>query len=297
MRTPTPLRATGIAVLLAGVAGLAQQPVPPSTSSSAVQATSPAAAPSSLATRPLIPVAASTLATSGTRYVGEPVSLTGAVDAIVGKQVFTVDQDATKSGGPSVLVLAPGLSADARTNRYVTVLGEVVTLTADVLAAQLKERAGDVPADVVTRFTGRPAVVAKTVLQEGTDLTRRLPPPLSPAEAAFAEVMKTIGPAFGELRKGLEAAPPTAARATTATLRKAFADTESFWKTRGMRDAVAWSADGRRELERLEKAAADARWNEAKTAAAALGKTCQACHGAHRERFDDGSYRIKVAAK
>lgn len=257
----------------------------------------PQPAPAATAAKPLVPITASTLANGGDRFVGEPVSLTGAVDAIVSKQAFIVDQDRMKSGGPAVLVLAAGLSGELHADRTVVVLGDVVRLTPEAVASQLKDRAGDVPADVVARFTGTPAVVAKVVLQDGVDLTRRLPPPLSTEEAAFAEVMKKIGPAFGELRKGLEATPPAVARPTTATLKKAFADTETFWKARARSDAAAWSADGRRQLELIERAASDGKWDEVKTASGALGKTCQACHGAYRERFDDGSYRIRMPAK
>ena len=58
-------------------------------------------------------------------------------------------------------------------------------------------------------------------------------------------------------------------------------------------EAVRLATDARRGAEGVERAAAAARWDEVKTHAAALGNACQACHQAHRERFDDGSFRIK----
>jgi len=34
-------------------------------------------------------------------------------------------------------------------------------------------------------------------------------------------------------------------------------------------------------------------WNDAKTHAATVAQACGQCHGVYRERFDDGSFRIK----
>jgi cytochrome c553 len=35
------------------------------------------------------------------------------------------------------------------------------------------------------------------------------------------------------------------------------------------------------------------KWEEAKTHAATVAQACGQCHGVYRERFDDGSFRIK----
>jgi mono/diheme cytochrome c family protein len=45
----------------------------------------------------------------------------------------------------------------------------------------------------------------------------------------------------------------------------------------------------------IDTAAAAAKWDDVKASAGTLGQKCAACHGAYRERFDDGSFRIKVA--
>jgi cytochrome c556 len=43
----------------------------------------------------------------------------------------------------------------------------------------------------------------------------------------------------------------------------------------------------------METAANTARWDDLKTAVNGLAPLCQTCHTAHRERLDDGSYRVK----
>src|SRR5258707_10097331 len=85
----------------------------------------PAALAASTA-KPLIPVAASTLANNPDPYYGENVTLTGAVEQKLNTLAFSVDQDKTKSTGKEVLILAPRLNAPVDANTYVTVIGEVV---------------------------------------------------------------------------------------------------------------------------------------------------------------------------
>ena len=70
-------------------------------------------------------------------------------------------------------------------------------------------------------------------------------------------------------------------------------EVEQFWKTRRKNDAAQWSQDARKLSENIERSAAAGKWDDVKTHAATLGKACQTCHGAYRERFDDGSFRIK----
>src|SRR5262245_28608720 len=59
------------------------------------------------ASRPMIPVAASSIALNPDAYYGENVSLMGAVEGMLSKTAFTVDQDPKRSTGKEVLVLAP----------------------------------------------------------------------------------------------------------------------------------------------------------------------------------------------
>lgn len=245
--------------------------------------------------RPLIPVAASTLAANPDAYYGESVTLTAAVEQILGRTAFSVDQDNTRSTGNDVLILAPRLNADVGLNTYVTVIGEVVRFEPAEIADRLNSYAPDLAGDVVAKYRGRPAVMATAVINAAmVDLARRLPPPMAADEEAFSKVMKRVGPAFAALRDGIAGSKADVAKENADVLRQAFTEAEAFWKARRKADAAQWARDARKEVEALDRAAGGGSWDEAKAAASSLGQACQTCHAAYRERFDDGTYRIKT---
>jgi cytochrome c556 len=163
--------------------------------------------------------------------------------------------------------------------------------------AELKARSftADVPAEVMSKYANRPVVLASSVITTGgIDVARRLPPPMTSEEAAYQKIMKQVGSSNGALRKAIEGSDAKLARENAAALRQAFSQAESFWNRKDRDDARGWALDARRIAERIDRAAAAGRWDEVKTHAGSLGKTCQTCHAAYRERFDDGSYRIKL---
>jgi cytochrome c556 len=248
--------------------------------------------------KPVVPLAASTVAAHPDKYYGEPVSITATVDQALGATAFAVDQDATKQGVNDVLVLAPRLNKPVAPNTYITVLGELVKFDPANASAELKELSAALPADVAAKYAGRPVVLAKSVINnEGIDLAMRLPPPMTPQEEAFQKIMKRVGPAFAELRTGVTESKADAAVEHAAALKEAFGDTESFFKGRDKSDAVNWAQTARKHAETIQKAAEAGKWDEAKKAAGELGQQCQSCHGEYRERFDDGSFRIKMPEK
>ena len=244
--------------------------------------------------KPLVPVAASTLIATPEAYVGESVSLAGVVDRNLSRTAFSVDQDRTKSSGKDVLVLAPNLQRTVDPNTYVTVIGEVVRFDPEALAPKLKEYKLDLQADVASAYVGKPAVIATSVIDaSGSDVARRLPPPLTPEEETYQKLMKQVGSSNGALRKAVEGSDAKLAAEQAAALRKTFVDVEAFWRNRRRNDAAGWAKDAREASVNLERSVAAGKWDAAKTHVADLGKTCQACHAVHRERFDDGSFRIK----
>ena len=267
-----------ITILIAAMAPRAQQPPAP---------TGP------LPPKPLVPVTATTLASNPDQYYGEWVSVTGVVEQSLSKLTFAVDQGKIKSSG-DVLVLAPRLNSAVDPNTYVTVVGEVVRFDPEEISRKSKDYALDLSPEIVAKYRGRPAVLATSVINSKMiDLAKRLPPPMSAEEQAFDNVMKKVGPAFAALRQA-DAATADAATENTALLKQAFADTEAFWKTKGKPDAQQWAQDARKQVDAIEHAASAGKWDEVKTAAGTLGQACQSCHTAYRERFDDGSYRIKT---
>jgi hypothetical protein len=245
--------------------------------------------------RAIVPVAASTLAASPERHYGETVSVTGAVERSLSRLAFSIDQDGRRTTGADVLVLARILNSPVKLNTYVTVIGEAVRFNPDELAAKARDCGADLPVDLVESFRGRPAILATAVIDdEGVNLAMRLPPPMTPDEAAHAKTMKQVGPANAALRKALEAKDVTLAHENAAILRKAFAETAGFWRSRKRNDAVGWARDADKAVEAIDRLAAGGNWDDVKTSATALGRACQACHTAYRERFDDGSYRFKA---
>lgn len=223
------------------------------------------------APKALIPAAASSIAANPDAFYGQSVSITAAVDRILSPTSFTVDQDVGQSGAGDLTVLVETLTAPLTVNSYVTIIGEVV------------------------RHEGRPAIRATSVLNAAmVDLARPLPPPLAPDEQAFDAVMKRINPAFGAVRQAVTATGGEKAREHAAVLRQGFAETEAFWKKRDKTDAVKWAAEARAHADSLDRALAEENWDDAKAAVTGLQQVCSACHGAYRQRLDDGSYRIRV---
>lgn len=301
-RTAMPGVAVAVGLMLLAFAGLrAQQPAPvgqqpaPTGQQPAGQrgeARTPAQ-PAALA-KPLEPVAASTLAAHPDPYYGERVTLTAAVEQVISNTAFSVDQDKTKSTGQEVLILTPPLHGTVEPNTYVTVIGQVVKVD----AAKLKEMKIDVPADLVAKYNGKPAVIATGVINSAfVDLTKRMPPPITADEEALSKIMKRVGPAFAAVRANAENPKPEVVTENAATLKQAFTETEAFWKSHGKSDAEKWAQGARKDAETIEKAASAGKWDEVKTSTAALGQACQSCHTSYRERYDDGSFRIKTPAK
>lgn len=249
-------------------------------------------------TKALVPVAASTLATRPDGYVGEFVTVSATVERSLSKLAFTIDQDRTKATGQEVLVLAQRMSDPVEANGQITVIGEFMKFDpkATPEKAKAKNITIDAPADVLASWAGKPVLLASSVINARmVDLGRFLPPPMTAEETAFDKAMKSVAPAFGALRKAIESSNAAQVAEHSATLTRAFADTEAFMKARRSTEALKWAQDARLNVLTIEKAGASAKWDEAKAAGDTLAKACQTCHTAQRERLEDGSYRAKPA--
>lgn len=292
MSRPARIRAALSAVVLLTIALLAsplaqQQPPPPPPAVPAAPA-APATPP-----RSLVPVAASSVAEHPDAFYGQLVTMTASVEQTLSKLAFSVDQDKRKSTGKDVLVLARFMAGTVDPNSTVTVVGDVVRVDPDELASKSKYTL-DLPPDVLEKWRGRPAVLASTIVNSfGIDVARRLPPPMTADEEVHSAIMKQVQAANGGLRKGVDGSDAGLTKENTATLAKAFADVEAFWKKAAKPDAVGWAQEARKAVAAIDKATAGGNWEEVKTSAGALTNACQSCHTAYRERFDDGSYRIK----
>jgi hypothetical protein len=270
--------ATGAALLGLSIGSRAQAP-----------AATPAPAP-----KPLVPVAASTLAKNPQPFYGEVVSVTAAVEQQLSSTAFSVDQDSTKSTGKDVLVIAPTLNSAVERNAYVTVVGELVRFDPGEIARRAKTYTLDLAPDLIAKYQNRPAILATAVVNTAmVDLARRILPPMTPEEEAYDKVMKRVGPAFNNLRTALTASDTATAAESTKVLKAAFAEVEAFWKARATADALEWTRTARKHVDALERAVGAGNWGEVKTSVGDLGQICQTCHSTHRERLDDDTYRIK----
>ena len=225
------------------------------------------------APKPLVPAAANSIAASPDTFYGQNVTVTAAVERVVSPTAFTVDQD-PKSTAAEILVLVETLTSPLAVNSYVTVIGEVI------------------------RHEGGPAIRAASVITTAmVDIAKRPPPPLTAEEEAFDKVMKRVGPAFNSIRQAVAAASGETAAADAETLKAAFVETEAFWKKRSAADAQKWAAEARAQADVVARAVAAGKWDEAKAAAESLQQTCSSCHAAHRQRQDDGSYRMRTGSR
>jgi cytochrome c556 len=161
--------------------------------------------------------------------------------------------------------------------------------------AKIKERLTGLAPDVISKYTGKPVILATSVINNAmNDVARRLPPPMTPEEEAFQKVMQKVGAANGAFRTIIEKSDAAGGKEQAAALKAAFIATEAFFKPYGKADAIGWSQDARKAAEAIELSVAAGKWDEVKATAGNLGKMCATCHTAYRERYDDGSFRAKV---
>jgi len=279
---------------LAALSAQAQQPPAQPPAGAAATPAPPAAPAAPPAPKPFVPLAASTLAAHPETYYGENVTVTAAVEQTISKTSFSVDQDKTKSTGSEILVLAPTMTGSVDANSYVTVIGEVMPFDPAEIAKKAKGYTIDISPELAAKYRGRPVVLATAVVNSaGIDVAKKPLPPMTADDLALQKVMKQIGPANTALRGDLDKMDAALTKEHANVLKQAFTATEAFWKAKGKTDAVQWAVDGRKDAEALDAAVAAGNWDQAKAAAGTLGQKCAACHGAYRDRLDDGTFRIK----
>jgi cytochrome c556 len=108
--------------------------------------------------------------------------------------------------------------------------------------------------------------------------------------AAIDKAMKAVGPAFGAIRKAVEAGNVADAKSNAQTLAKAMGDTEAFFKSHGKADGVEMAQAGKKAADAIA-AAADI--EAMKAPAGEVGKTCAGCHSKYRDKAADGTYTFK----
>jgi cytochrome c556 len=255
--------------------------------------TGPPAAQTPPAPKPAIPAAASSIAQRPDDFYGQNVSVYATVERQLTPTAFAIDQD-PKGTGKEVIVLARRLHEKVEPGAYITVIGEVVRADSAEIAKVGKDVASSLPPEVLAEHAGKPFIVATAVVTTAlNDIAKFIPPPMTPEEEVLDKAMKSVGPANGALRKGVDAANAELVKTNTAILAKAFAETETFWKSRNNAEAVKIAQTARSAVDTIAKAAAMGNWNEAKAQNATLNQQCASCHKSFRERLEDGSFAVR----
>jgi cytochrome c556 len=113
-----------------------------------------------------------------------------------------------------------------------------------------------------------------------------------PDEAKYRELMKQIGPATGALNKKIAAKDGTAAD-DAHKLQALFGEVQEFWKARNAADAITFAEDAAAGFGTVGELAASGKWDDAGPSLKKTTANCAGCHTAHREKADDGSFKIK----
>jgi hypothetical protein len=266
------------------------------TSFSAITAGQAPQPPAGTPPKPLVPVAASSVAANPDQYVGEYVTMTGAVEAILTKTSFSVDQDKAKSTGKEVLVLAPSLQKPADANGYVTVIGQLIKFDEKEVAAKLKDYQIDLsPADAA-KYKGKPVVLATAVINTaGIDIAKKPIPPMTADDLALQKIMTKLPPAQGAVRKSLDSKDMAGAKEQATILKDSFTQIEAFFKTKNNQEAMKWAGEGKSHADAILVNLGLNNIEAAKTSVTPLGGTCASCHGKYRDRMEDGTFRLKTA--
>ena len=243
-----------------------------------------------------MPVAASSVAANPDPYIGEYVTMTGAVEANLSKTSFSVDQDKTKSTGKEVLVLAPTMQKPAEANGYVTVIGQLIKFDEKEVAAKLKDYKIDLSPEDLAKFRGKPVVLATAVINTaGIDIAKKPMPPMTADDLALQKIMTKLPPAQAALRKALDSKDLDRVKEQATLLKTSFTEIETFWKAKSNTDAMKSAAEGKKHADAILINLGLGNLEAAKTSITPLGGTCGSCHGKYRERMDDGTFRIKTA--
>jgi hypothetical protein len=116
---------------------------------------------------------------------------------------------------------------------------------------------------------------------------------LAQDEADYQKWMKSVGPTSASLRKNLEAKNGEAASADAKKLQEVFEQVHGFWQKKSMDDAAKLAADARDGFGEVATQASAGKFDDASATLKKASATCGGCHMAHREKAEDGSWKIK----
>jgi hypothetical protein len=241
-----------------------------------------------------IPTSAASIVTWPANYLGKTVSIMAGVTRQITPTVFVVAQNHDPARGEVLVITSQLVTAPAK-DANVTVVGDALAFDPAAVQAKLRGATLNIPADVVSAFLGKPSIVATAVVDmKMTDLTKRPPAPMTPDDEKLGGIMRQVTPALTALRASATAGDAAAAKARTAELKKFFTDAQAVFTARSIASATRFAADTLRAIDGADQAVAAGKWDDVTAAATTVQGTCTPCHNAHRERQDDGTYRLKI---
>ena len=248
-----------------------------------------------------VPVATNRIAQNPDAYYGKLITLSAGVEQVLSKTAFLVDQQRKLAGsmdvqaiGKPILVIAPYLTGRLDPKSYLWVRGELVKFDVTAIARVAPDYALDLAPEVAATYKGQPVLLASSVVNSThAELGKKPYPPPGPEEVSLGAAMKTNGPAFVALQAAIKDSTVDDVTQNAAKLQPAFTQTEAIWDDLGQIAASEWARTARDHADTIERAAAEGKWDAVKTSAGALNRLCQNCHGAYRDRQDDGVFRIR----
>ncbi len=112
-------------------------------------------------------------------------------------------------------------------------------------------------------------------------------------EGEYQKWMQTAGATVGSLQGSLKAKNGEAATADARNLDTVFNEVYGFWEKKKVDDAVEFARHARDGFQRIAEQAAAGQFDQASATFEETAANCGGCHGAHREKAPDGSFKIK----
>lgn len=126
-----------------------------------------------------------------------------------------------------------------------------------------------------------------------TAFSAALYPLAAPAAATLEDTMKQVGATMGKLKKGIDGKMLHDAAGDGEKMQALLKDAEAIFAEMKMADAVEMSKAAQTAAGEIVSAGHSDNAAGASAAFGKLGGTCKGCHDAHREKLQDGSYKLK----
>lgn len=236
-------------------------------------------------------------------YVGKPVTVSAGVQEMLSPTTFLVDQHratgvtAVAPVGKPMMVVAPYLSGPLELSKYLMMSGQLIRFQPDMLARLVPDYRLDLTPDLIAKYTGQPVLVATSVIDSAFKEVGRKPlAPPTADEQAMSTAMKSVSSASAALRSAAQESRADAVVEQARALQPLFTRVETAWDDLGQVAAAQWARDAREASAAIERSAQAGDWTTANASVAALNQTCQNCHGAYRDRADDGTFRFRAGS-